>query len=42
MYCPQLTSNPFSFSIVRGLDLALLRLRLALALLRVVGGGAPD
>ena len=42
MYCPQLISNPFSFSIDRCLNLSLLRLRLALTLLRVVGGGAPD
>ena len=39
---PQLISNPFSFSIDRYLDLALLRLRLALVLPCVVGGGAPD
>ena len=42
MYCPQFISNHFSFVIDRGLALALLRLHLALALLRVVGGRMPD
>ena len=42
MYRPQLISNRFSFSIDRGMNITSLRLRLALALPRVVGGGAPD
>ncbi len=42
MYCPQLINNRFSSRISRFLNLILLRLRLALALLRVVGGSAPD
>ncbi len=42
MYRPQLISNPFSFVIDRCLALALLRLHLALALLRVVGGRMLD
>ena len=42
MFRPQLISNPFSLPIDNYLDLALLRLRLVLALLRVVGGSAPD
>ena len=39
---PQPISNPFSLPTDRYLNLSLLRLRLALALLRVVGGSAPD
>ena len=39
---PQLISNRFSLPTDRYLNLSLLRLRRALALLRVVGGGAPD
>ena len=42
MYRPQFIDNRFSFSIKGCLNLTLLRLRSALALLRVVGGGAPD
>ncbi len=42
MYCPQLINNRFSSRISRFLNLTLLRLCLALALLRVVGGSAPD
>lgn len=42
MYCPQSINNRFCSRISRLLNLTLLRLRLALALLRVVGGSAPD
>ena len=42
MYRPQLISNTFSLPIDSNLNLALLRLRLVLVLLRVVGGSAPD
>ena len=42
MHCPQLISNRFSSRISSLLNLTLLRLRLALTLLRVVGGSAPD
>ena len=42
MYCPQFISNHFSFRISGLLNLALLRLHLALVLLRVVGGRMPD
>ncbi len=42
MYCPQLINNRFSSQISRFLNLTLLRLCLALALLRMVGGSAPD
>jgi hypothetical protein len=39
---PQLITNRFSSRIHCPLNLSLVRLRLALALLRVVGGSAPD
>ena len=39
---PQPISNPFSFPIDKYLNLSSLRLRLALAMLHVVGGCAPD
>ena len=39
---PQLINNRFSSRISEFLNLALLRLRLALILPCVVGGGAPD
>ncbi len=39
---PQLINNRFSSRINGFLNLVLLRLRLALTLLRVVGGSAPD
>ena len=42
MYRPQFISDRFSSRIGGSLNLALLRLRLALTLSRVVGGGAPD
>ncbi len=42
MYRPQLSNSRFSSQISGFLNLSLLRLRLALALLRVVGGSAPD
>ena len=42
MYRPQLISNRLAARIHCPLNLFLLRLRLALTLLRVVGGGAPD
>ena len=42
MYRPQFISNRFFSRISEFLDLASLRLRLDLTLLRVVGGGAPD
>ena len=42
MYCPLLINNRFSSRISKLLSLTLLRLHLALALLRVVGGSAPD
>ena len=42
MYRPQPINNRFSSRISRFLNLTLLRLRLTLALLRVVGGSAPD
>ena len=42
MYRPQLISNRFFSWINQFIDLALLRLRLDLTLLRVVGGSAPD
>ena len=41
-YSPLLISNRLSSQINHLLDLTLLRLRLALTLLRVMGGGAPD
>lgn len=42
MYRPQLINNGLSSQIHCSLNLALLRLRLALALWRMVGGGTPD
>ena len=42
MHCPQPINNHFSARINGFLNLTLLRLRLPLALLRVVGGSAPD
>ena len=42
MYRPQLINNRFSSQVSSFLNLPSLRLRLALALLRVVGGSAPD
>ncbi len=42
MYYPQPTNNRFSSQISGVLNLSSLRLCLALALLRVVGGSAPD
>ncbi len=42
MYCPQLIINPFSLLLCRCFDVVLVRLRLALAVLSVVGDGAPD
>ena len=42
MYSPQLINNRFTSRISGFLNLSSLRLRLALALLRVVGGSAPD
>ena len=42
MYRPPFIDNRFSFSSEECLNLTLLRLRSALALPRVVGGGAPD
>ena len=42
MYYLQLINNRFSSRISRLLSLTLLRLHLALGLLRVVGGSAPD
>ena len=42
MYRPQLINNCFSSRISGLLNLALFRLCLALILLRVVGGSAPD
>ena len=42
MYRPQFISNCLSSQIHCPLNLTLLRLCLALALLCVVGGGAPD
>ena len=42
MYRPQFISKHFSFRINGHLDLVLLRVHLALALLRVVGGRMPD
>ena len=42
MYRPQLINNRFPARIHCPLNLSLVRLRLALALLRVVGGSAPD
>ena len=42
MYCPQPINNCFFSPISGFLNLTLLRLCLALALLRVVGGSAPD
>ena len=42
MYRPQLINNRFSYRVSGLLTLALLRLRLDLTLLRVVGGSAPD
>ena len=42
MYCPQPINKRFFFPISGFFNLPLLRLCLALALLRVVGGSAPD